>query len=97
VKYSGISDTSSEAREILDEGYRRMTPPQKLQRVVAEPAAEKARIRAQYGEIPEEEMRMRLGAPPRPGDDDQGLRLGSRGEGLVSRAGGDRRGRVSVA
>jgi hypothetical protein len=66
MKHTGISDTSPEAREILDEGYRRMTPTQKLQRVESLNRAlvtlQKARIRAQYGDIPEEEMRMRLGA-----------------------------------
>ena len=66
MKPTGISDTSPEAREILDEGYRRMTPTQKLQRVVSLNRAlatlQKARIRAQYGDISDEEMRMRLGA-----------------------------------
>jgi hypothetical protein len=62
----GISDTSPEAQRFLDEGYRRMTPTQKLQRVESLNRAlmllQKARIRAQYGDISEEEMRMRLGA-----------------------------------
>jgi hypothetical protein len=66
MKHTGISDTSPEARDILDEGYRRMTPTQKLQRVTSLNRAlvtlQRARIRAQYGDIPEEEMRMRLGA-----------------------------------
>lgn len=43
-----------------------MTPTQKLQRVAslnrAVTTLQRARIRAQYGDIPEEEMRMRLGA-----------------------------------
>jgi len=66
MKHTGISDTSPEAREFLDEGYRRMSPTEKLKRVAslnrALAALQKARIRAQYGEISEEEMRMRLGA-----------------------------------
>lgn len=62
----GPSDTSPEAERILIEGYRRMTPTQKLQRVESLNRAlvllQKARIRADYGDIPDEEMRMRLGA-----------------------------------
>jgi hypothetical protein len=62
----GLSDTSPEAQQILIEGYRRMTPTQKLQRVESLDRAlvllQKARIRADYGDIPDEEMRMRLGA-----------------------------------
>ena len=61
-----VSDTSPEARRCLIEGYRRMTPTQKLQRVESLNRAlvllQKARIRAEYGDIPQEEMRMRLGA-----------------------------------
>ena len=61
-----LSDTSPEAERILIEGYRRMTPTQKLQRVESLNRAlvllQKARIRADYGDIPEDEMRMRLGA-----------------------------------
>ena len=63
---TGISDTSPEAQRIIDEGCRRMTPTQKLQRVASLNRAllmlQRARIRAQYGDIPEEEMRLRLGA-----------------------------------
>jgi hypothetical protein len=62
----GPSDTSPEARQFLIEGYRRMTPTQKLQRVESLNRAlvilQKARIRADYGDISDEEMRMRLGA-----------------------------------
>lgn len=62
----GPSDTSPEALRFLNEGYRRMTPTQKLQRVESLNRVlvllQKARITAQYGDIPEEEMRMRLGA-----------------------------------
>ena len=59
------SDTSPEAARFLNEAYRQMTPTQKLQRVASlnrtlvQLAA--ARIRQQYGDIPEEEMRLRLG------------------------------------
>jgi hypothetical protein len=62
----GPSDTSPEAQRFLNEGYRRMTPAERLQRVESLNRAlvllQKARIRAQYGDIPEEEMRLRLGA-----------------------------------
>jgi len=62
----GISDTSPEAERFLIEGYRRMTPTQKLQRVASLNRAlvllQKARIRAQYGDISDDEMRLRLGA-----------------------------------
>jgi len=62
----GPSDTSPEAQRFLDEGYRRMTPTQKLQRVASLNRAlvvlQKARIRAQYGDVPDDEMRLRLGA-----------------------------------
>lgn len=63
---SGVSDTSPEARRFLVEGYRRMSPADKLARVVSLNVAleqlQRARITAQYGEIPEREMRLRLGA-----------------------------------
>jgi hypothetical protein len=61
-----LTDTSPEAARILDEGYRRMTPTQKLQRVASLNRTlvklASARIRAQYGDIPDEEMRLRLAA-----------------------------------
>lgn len=60
------SDTSPEMERILIEGYSRMTPTQKLQRVESLNRAlvllQKARIRAEYGDVSDEEMRMRLGA-----------------------------------
>ena len=63
---TGPSDTSPEAQRFLIEGYRQMTPTQKLQRMASLNRAlvmlQRARIRAQYGDIPEEEMRMRVGA-----------------------------------
>lgn len=62
----GPSDTSPEAQRVLIEGYRRMTPTQKLRRVESLNRAlvllQKARLRAEYGNISDEEMRMRLGA-----------------------------------
>lgn len=62
----GPSDTSPGAQRFLIEGCRRMTPTQKLQRVESLNRAlvllQKARIRADYGDISDEEMRMRLGA-----------------------------------
>jgi hypothetical protein len=63
---SGVSDTSPEARRFLIEGYRRMSPADKLARVVSLNVAleqlQRARITARYGDIPEREMRLRLGA-----------------------------------
>ena len=60
------SDTSPEAEAFLLEGYRRMSPGDKLRRVASLNRAlvqlAAARIRAQYGEVSEEEMRLRLGA-----------------------------------
>lgn len=58
------NDTSPEVRKILIEGYRNMTPQQKMQRVtelnkmVQQLAL--ARIQKQYGELPERERRLRL-------------------------------------
>ena len=60
-------DTPLEVEEILLEGYRQMTPQQKLRRVgelqqMAERLAA-GRIRAQYGsDISERELRLRLAA-----------------------------------
>ncbi|NUQ43413.1 MAG: hypothetical protein HUU32_18650 [Calditrichaceae bacterium] len=59
-------DTPSHIQKILMEGYRRMSPQQKLQRVsemtrgVQQLAL--ARIRKQYGALPERELRLRLAA-----------------------------------
>ena len=59
-----IGDTPPEIQKILIEGYRRMTPQQKMKRVSELSKAVQqlalARIRSQYGEIPEREMRLRL-------------------------------------
>ena len=60
-------DTPSDVEEIVLAGYRRMTPAQKLRRVVelgvAANAMAAARIRARYGpEISPYELRLRLAA-----------------------------------
>ena len=60
-----MKDTSPAAERVLIEGYRRMDPRQKLERVVALNRAleqlARARLRTQYGEqTPEREMRLRL-------------------------------------
>ncbi len=58
------TDTPPQVKKILIEGYRRMTPQQKLRcvsdmtRTVQQMAL--ARIRKQYGDISEHEMRLRL-------------------------------------
>ncbi|MCZ6676069.1 MAG: hypothetical protein O7E52_02340 [Candidatus Poribacteria bacterium] len=59
-----INDTPPEIQRILIEGYRRMTPQQKMRQVneltksVQQLAL--ARIRKQHGEISEREQRLRL-------------------------------------
>jgi hypothetical protein len=61
---SQLSDTHPHIRNIIIEGYRRMTPQQKLRCVsdmtnsVQQMAA--SRIRKQYGDISESELRLRL-------------------------------------
>lgn len=60
-------DTPPDIEEIVLEGYRRMTPAQKLRRVVelgvAAQAMAAARIRDRYGpEISERDLRLRLAA-----------------------------------
>ena len=61
-----MNDTPPPIQKILIDGYRKMSPRQKLKRVdeltksVQELAM--AGIRARHGDIPEEEMRLRLGA-----------------------------------
>jgi hypothetical protein len=58
------SDTSPAARAFLLEGYRRMPPHEKLERVFALnrmlEELQRARITSDYGVIPEREMRLRL-------------------------------------
>lgn len=60
------SDTSPEAERFLNEAYRRMTPTEKLQRVAALNRSllqlSAARIRQQYGDVSDDEMRLRLAA-----------------------------------
>ena len=64
VNRDGLSDTSPDAERVLIEGYRRMTPAQRLDRVFAMNRAleqlQRARIAAEYGSVPEREMRLRL-------------------------------------
>jgi hypothetical protein len=59
-----LSDTSPEAERFLIDGYRRMSPTQKLERVFSLnrmiEQLQRARITADYGEMPEREMRLRL-------------------------------------
>ncbi len=60
-------DTPLDVEEVVLEGYRQMTPSQKLQRVielgVAAQAMATARIRARYGpDISPHELRLRLAA-----------------------------------
>lgn len=59
-----INDTSPEIQRILIEGYRRMTPQQKMQQISELTKAIQrlalARIRKQYGEVSEREQRLRL-------------------------------------
>ncbi len=58
-------DTHPEVEELMLDAYRRMTPAEKLKRVVAlgraAQAMAAARIRAEYGpDLPERELRLRL-------------------------------------
>lgn len=60
-------DTPPDVEERMLEGFRRMTPAEKLKRVVelnrAVETMAAARIRAQYGpDLPERELRLRLAA-----------------------------------
>ena len=58
------SDTPPEIQDMLIAGYRRMTPQQKARRVDELTKAVQqlalARIRKQYGDLPEQEQRLRL-------------------------------------
>jgi hypothetical protein len=61
------SDTSPAAEQFLIEGYRRMSPGDKVARVAALNRAldqlARARLRSQYGaDLPEREIRLRLAA-----------------------------------
>jgi hypothetical protein len=59
-----MNDTSPKIEAFLIEGYRRMPPKEKLQRVDEMTKAIQqmalARIRQQYGDIPEREQQLRL-------------------------------------
>lgn len=64
---SAPSDTSPAVERMLIEGFRRMSPREKLERVASLNRAvqdlAKARLRATYGpDLSEREMRLRLGA-----------------------------------
>ena len=59
-----VNDTPPHIEEILIAGYRRMSPQEKLKRVSELTQAVQqlalARIRKQYGDRPERELRLRL-------------------------------------
>ena len=61
-----FEDTSPRAEAVLVEGYRRMPPQQKLERVVALNRAldelAGARLQATYGTLSQEERKLRLAA-----------------------------------
>lgn len=61
-----INDTPPHIQKMLIAGYRRMTPQQKMQQVSELTKAVQqfalARIRKQYGDISEQEQRLRLAA-----------------------------------
>ena len=65
-KVSWLDDNDPPVTPELVEEYRRMTPAEKLTRVFelnrALEQRHRARITAQYGDVPEREMRLRLGA-----------------------------------
>ena len=59
-----LSDTSEDARRVMIEGYRRMSPAEKIHQVneltkIVEQMA-LARIRRQHGDISEREQKLRL-------------------------------------
>ena len=59
-----IQDTSPQIQQVIIEGYRRMSPQEKLRRVDELTKAVQqlalARIRKQYGPLPEREQQLRL-------------------------------------
>jgi hypothetical protein len=61
---SWMRDTSPEAHKVLIEGYRRMSPTEKMQQACelskAVRQAALARIRRQYGDMSEREEKLRL-------------------------------------
>jgi len=64
MDFNQITDTPPHIQKLLIEGYRRMSPQQKLKRVDELTKAVQqlalARIRKQYGDISEEEQKLRL-------------------------------------
>lgn len=68
-----FDDTTPEAERVLVEGYRAMSPAQKLQRILSLNRMVRqlatARLRARYGaDMPERELRLRLAALHLPRD-----------------------------
>lgn len=63
---SGPSDTSEAVEALLVEAHRRMTPQQKIQRVLdcnaASEAVAAAGLRARHGSLGDSELRLRLAA-----------------------------------
>jgi len=63
---SKVHDTPPNIQKILIEGYRKMSPQQKLkqadQLTITVQQMALARIKKQYGDIPEREQRLRLAA-----------------------------------
>jgi hypothetical protein len=63
---SGPSDTSDAVEALLVEAHRRMTPQQKIQRVLdcnaASEAVAAAGVRARHGALGDRELRLRLAA-----------------------------------
>ena len=66
MEFNKITDTPPHIQKLLIEGYRRMSPQQKLKRVDELTKAVQqfalARIRKQYGNISERELKLRLAA-----------------------------------
>lgn len=64
MEFNQITDTPPHIQKLLIEGYRRMSPQQKLKRVDELTKAVQqfalARIRNQYGDISEREQKLRL-------------------------------------
>ena len=72
MKFASPNDTAPEVERILVEGYRRMSPAQKLQRVVELTRGVQqmalARIRAQHPAADDRELKLRLASLWLPAD-----------------------------
>lgn len=72
MKLADIDDTAPEVQRLLVEGYRRMSPAQKLQRMVALTHGVQqmslARIRVQHPDADERELKLRLASLWLPAD-----------------------------